>query len=124
MSIEKCLKTIAMDPNCVNKCTSRYITDFGLNPCKAKCKARSKRTLTETERQIILYSMMYFDDENKNTHPDVREHLWLRASGAHQLMDSYNAQVKPVNGKPVDYYTALESSPTAPNPSVCTIKAD
>ena len=68
--------------------------------------------------------------ENNDTLPDVREHLWLRASGAHQLIKSYggyasmNSQGQPSGQKPKDYFTALEDAPNPPNTSVGTIKAD
>ena len=50
---------------------------------------------------MILYSMIYFENttnadrsegrkKNQNLHADVREHLWLRASGATQFMKSYD----------------------------------
>lgn len=57
--------------------------------------------------------MIYNVRLNKNLHPDVREHLWLRSSGAAQLMKTYEG-----------YYNVLEESPIPPNPSVGTIKAD
>jgi len=66
--------------------------------------------------------------ENKNTHPDVREQLWLRSAGALQMMESYSGyQIKQdigVSKHSVDYYEALHNSPTPPNSSVGTIKAD
>ena len=34
--------------------------------------------------------MIYIDQENQNLHPDVREHLWLRASGAAQVIKTYD----------------------------------
>jgi len=64
---------------------------------------------------------------NYNTHPDVREHLWLRASGASQYTESYdNYRHKTSSSgyKKTDYYSGLEASPSPPNPSVGTIKAD
>ncbi len=67
--------------------------------------------------------------ENGDMAPDVREHLWMRASGAFQLMKSYqgyafeSTQGKP-SGKPKDYFAALEESLNPPNTSVGTIKAD
>ena len=42
--------------------------------------------MSQAERTVILYSMIYV--ERENLHPDVREHLWMRASGAHQFMKS------------------------------------
>ena len=75
--------------------------------------------------------MIYVDSMNNHTvhttsnlHPDVREHLWMRSTGAYQIMDSYAEYPSGVNGKTKDYYTALEESPNPPNPSVGTIKAD
>jgi len=63
--------------------------------------------------------------ERENLHPDVREHLWMRASGAHQFMKSYTNYPSRTNQeKGSDYYQALEDSPCPPNPSVGTIKAD
>ena len=64
-----------------------------------------------------------------NLHPDVREHLWSRSSGATQLMKSYeDYQVDSAASggytMKKDYYTALEESPNPPNSSVGTIKAD
>ena len=118
---------MAMDPECVVKCGSKPIHQFGAKRCTAKCKKSSMRTLTDAQRQVILFSMVFI--ENKNTHPDVREQLWLRASGAYQLMESYKdykVEVDSSNSTKnvTDYYEALEKSPTPPNPSVCTIKAD
>ena len=61
---------------------------------------------------------------SSNLHPDVREHLWMRSTGAYQIMESYDKYSSSVFGKVKDYYTALEESPNPPNPSVATIKAD
>ena len=70
-----------------------------------------------------MYSMIFIDSENKNLHPDVREHLWLRASGATQLKKSYqDYQVDGLHNK--DYYDALKESPDPPNSSFATILAD
>ena len=89
MTIEKCLKSMAMDPDCNVGCSEiEFIDDFGGKGCKSKCKKNSLRALSETERHVILYSMLYVP--NYNTHPDVREHLWMRASGASQYIDSYD----------------------------------
>ena len=75
---------------------------------------------------MILFSMLYVPNVDSNgrklddnLHPDTREQLWLRASGAPQLMKTYAGYQ---NKK--DYYTALEESPCPPNPSIGTIKAD
>ena len=58
-------------------------------------------------------------------HPDVREQLWLRASGAIQFQRTYEGYSANKNSSAKkDYYTALEESPCPPNPSVGTIKAD
>ena len=58
-------------------------------------------------------------------HPDVRENLWLRSSGAGQFLKTYTGyQVGQGSSNTKDYYTALEDSPNPPNPSVGTIKAD
>ena len=76
---------------------------------------------------MILYSMIYVDFENKNLHPNVREHLWSRASGATQLMKTYEGYQVDANapeGMKKDYYTALTEAPNPPNSSVGTIKAD
>ena len=58
-------------------------------------------------------------------HPDVRELLWLRASGATQLRETYrgyHTNVESTDQK--DYYTVLKESPCPPNPSVGAIKVD
>ena len=68
--------------------------------------------------------MIYVEAENQNLHPDVREQLWLRSSGAHQLMKTYEGYMMENGMKGKDYYTMLEDSPNPPNPSVGTIKAD
>jgi len=78
MTIDKLLKTFAYDDGCDEGCFYKTLTTFG--QCKAKCKQNSERALSETERTVILYSMIYV--ERKDLHPDVREHLWLRASGS------------------------------------------
>ena len=65
---------------------------------------------------MILYSMIYV--EREPLHPDVREMLWVRASGAGQFKASYK-------GYPGgSYYEMLEKTPCTPNPSVSTIRAD
>ena len=66
--------------------------------------------------------MIYIDKENQNLHPDVREHLWMRSSGAAQVMKTYDGYVTGNDTK--NYYSILEESPIPPNPSVGTIKAD
>ena len=71
--------------------------------------------------------MIYVQFENSNLHPDVREHLWSRASGAMQLMKAYEdypANENAPDGNKKDYYTALTEAPNPPNSSFGTIKAD
>ncbi len=83
-----------------------------------------KRTLTEDQRIVILYSMVFIDKENQNLAPDVRALLWLRASGAYQYIDTFKGyQVKDANLE-WDYYTALSKSPIPPSPSISLIHAD
>ena len=68
---------------------------------------------------------MIYVVEDSNLNPNVREQLWLRSSGAHQLMKSYDGY--PVGFSSAanqDYYQLLENSPLTPNPSVGMIKAD
>ena len=115
MSIEKCLKTMAMDPECQHKCSEKVIHEFGGSKCKARCEKNAIRALSQTERQVILYSMIYVVQDNANLHPDVREHLWLRASGATQFMKTYVGYASGGQGSAItkDYYTALEDSPKA-----------
>ena len=77
--------------------------------------------LSEGERQLILYSMLYVQDTN--IHPDVREHLWMRASGAAQLQETYSGY-KSSDGKTVDYYETLLLSPTPAHVSQIDIDRD
>ena len=65
--------------------------------------------------------MLYVDLSKQNLQPDVREHLWLRASGASQLLKTYDDYVidpDDLEAKTIDYYTALKEAPTVPNPSI------
>lgn len=61
-----------------------------------------------------------------NLDPDVRTHLWLRASGAAQYVDSNEGYEIEGTGRQQqwDYYTALQNSPIYPNNSISTIRAD
>ena len=80
---------MAMDEDCTQECSEKKnISGFG-NDCEARCSLNSETTLSQAQRHVILYSMIYIEHENKNLHPDVREHLWLRASGATQLRKTY-----------------------------------
>ena len=127
MSIEKCLKSMAMDASCKGWCSERPIEDFGTQDCTAHCGLNAETVLTQAERHVILYSMIYVEYGNLNLHPDVREHLWSRSSGATQLMKSYEdypIDNSSAGNKKKDYYTALAESPHPPNSSVGTIKAD
>ena len=133
MSIEKCLKSMAMDAQCKGWCSERPIEDFGVQDCTTYCGINAETVLTQAERHVILYSMIYVEYGNLNLHPDVREHLWSRSSGATQLMKSYEdypldaaagAAATSSGNQKKDYYTALAESPHPPNSSVGTIKAD
>lgn len=82
MTIERCLKTMAMDSNCQADCSERVIHEFGLAPkCTALCSLNAQKSLTKIERHVILYSMVYVSNSKKdergnpiqNMHPDVRE---------------------------------------------------
>ena len=67
--------------------------------------------------------MLYVD--NYNMHADVREHLWMRSSGAAQFMESYSSYAaEELSTSNTDYYSALMKAPIPPNPSVGTIRAD
>lgn len=83
MKLDKLLKAFSMDENCQNKCATKDMKHFGMQAqgCQARCKLNMERVLTQAERTVILYSMIYV--ERENLHPDVREHLWMRSSGAH-----------------------------------------
>ena len=123
MKLDRLLKAMSMDEECKNECANKEMKNFGDRDCEARCKANSERTLTSAERMVILYAMIYV--ERENLHPDVREHLWLRASGASQFMKSYQnypSRTNPERG--TDYYLSLEDAPCPPNSSVGTIKAD
>lgn len=114
---------MAMDEVCDQKCSERKIHEIGTLPCQARCKLNVEKALSQSERTVILYSMVYV--ERENLHPDVREQLWLRASGAAQLMKSYEGYpTSEQTQSKKDYYSALEESPCPPNTSVGTIKAD
>lgn len=67
---------------------------------------------------------MIFQPTGKDRHPDLREHLWMRASGAAQMQQTYEDYKDGASERRLDYYSALERSPCPPNPSVGTIKAD
>ena len=148
MNVERILKTISMDPSCNARCNAKQIYDFGRN-CDRQCRKNMQKTLTPSERQVIIMSMMYCkalktsdlltyksdkfrseidggsSDPNARLHPDLREILWLRASGSYQLMltyDSYPNKKRPADKK--DYFTALLESPNVPNPSTSKILAD
>ena len=127
MNIEKCLKSMAMEESCQAECSERPIYEFGGPGCSSRCALNAETALSQSERHVILYSMIYVDFENKNLHPNVREHLWSRASGATQLMKTYEGYPVDANapeGMRKDYYTALTEAPNPPNSSVGTIKAD
>ena len=87
MKLDKLLKALSMDEECKQECASKEMKDFGKRECQARCRLNSERSLSQAERMMILYSMIYV--EREDLHPDVREHLWMRASGAHQMMKSY-----------------------------------
>ena len=70
-----------MDKHCQASCSERPIYEFSKG-CSAHCALNAETVLSQAERHVILYSMIYVEFENKNLHPDVREHLWSRSSGA------------------------------------------
>ena len=123
LRIDDCLKAFSMDPRCTKGCFTKPIFEFGQH-CSAKCSKNAERSLTQTERTVILFSMIYVERDDLD--PDTREHLWQRASGAHQFKTSYEGYQTDVNstGAGIDYYQALEKAPVTPNSSVGTIKAD
>ena len=59
MNIEKCLKAMAMDKDCMQNCSEKKIYHFGEQKCNACCKMNAERALTFSERQVILFSMIY-----------------------------------------------------------------
>ena len=69
---------MAMDKDCVNQCCELKIEEFGEN-CRAKCSVNAQRSLTQIERHVILYSMVYVSSKNtrgepiQNMDPNVRE---------------------------------------------------
>ena len=81
MKLDKLLKALSMDKYCIRKCAVREMRHFGDRECAHNCKSNSERTLSSAERIVILYSMIYV--ERESLHPDIREHLWMRASGAY-----------------------------------------
>lgn len=86
--MEKLLCWMAMDRACLNGCSELSIKKFGKN-CDYSCANNAKKMLSENERLLILFSMIFVVEkvENFNIDPDVRTHLWLRASGAAQFID-------------------------------------
>ena len=76
MNVERCLKTMAMDPKCVKPCSEKPIFEFGKG-CTANCSLNAEKVLTQSERHVILYSFIYLDQggerQDNNLHPDVRE---------------------------------------------------
>jgi len=46
MTIERLLKAMAMDENCVNQCNEKPIHEFGSSNCQARCKLNAEKTLS------------------------------------------------------------------------------
>jgi len=46
MSVERCLKTMAMDPLCTFGCSERPIYELGGNSCTKRCQINATKALT------------------------------------------------------------------------------
>ena len=124
MTVKKLIIGFSVHPKCKNNCIAGQTAEIG-NNCPDTCAVRMKRTLSDDERKVILYSMIYLEKENQNLDPDVRTLLWLRASGANQYLDTFREYpIKDGGNEKWDYYTALSKSPIPPSPSISLIHAD
>jgi len=125
LTVEMLLRRMSVVEECKSGCLEGDFIKMGRN-CKAGCEKRRQQALSDEERTLIVFSLLYVDlPANKNLHPDVRALLWLRASGASQYIatfDGYPSRDKP--GTKSDYYKALKNSVTPVNPSVVVIEND
>ena len=63
MTVKKLLVGFSIHPKCQNNCIGGHIAEIGKS-CQDTCAPLMKRTLSDDERKVILYSMIYLEKEN------------------------------------------------------------